>query len=111
MSAKPTIYTKELNERKQKIKTEFEQALRDVHQADGRVYRVPEEARNRSYVYMQMSAENSHYRGAHRSFSVCTKCRAPDPKFRCSACKIIRYCSTSCQTSDWAAHKRICKPK
>ncbi|KAF8972566.1 hypothetical protein BDZ97DRAFT_1781661 [Flammula alnicola] len=28
---------------------------------------------------------------------------------RCGGCKLVRYCSTECQTSDWTRHKKICK--
>jgi hypothetical protein len=28
---------------------------------------------------------------------------------KCSACHITKYCSSSCQKSDWKSHKRLCK--
>ncbi|MCO5560088.1 hypothetical protein L7F22_013694 [Adiantum nelumboides] len=28
---------------------------------------------------------------------------------RCSACRIVRYCSSSCQAKDWKDHKNECK--
>ena len=27
----------------------------------------------------------------------------------CSACMCVRYCSASCQKTDWAEHKRVCR--
>ena len=37
-------------------------------------------------------------------------CREPGPK-RCSACRLVHYCSGDCQKSDWkqGAHKSNCK--
>lgn len=29
---------------------------------------------------------------------------------RCSACREVKYCGAQCQQSDWAAHKRVCRP-
>lgn len=26
----------------------------------------------------------------------------------CNGCKIVRYCGTECQTSDWPIHKGVC---
>ncbi|KAF8169935.1 hypothetical protein BJ912DRAFT_158834 [Pholiota molesta] len=28
---------------------------------------------------------------------------------RCGGCKLVRYCGTECQSSDWKRHKKICK--
>ncbi|KAF9482383.1 hypothetical protein BDN70DRAFT_875130 [Pholiota conissans] len=28
---------------------------------------------------------------------------------RCGGCKLVRYCSTECQSADWKRHKKICK--
>ncbi|KAJ8482771.1 hypothetical protein ONZ45_g14842 [Pleurotus djamor] len=28
----------------------------------------------------------------------------------CARCKVVRYCSATCQKSDWATHKRSCTP-
>lgn len=30
--------------------------------------------------------------------------------FRCKRCKKTPYCSVVCQTEDWMAHRRMCKP-
>ena len=54
--------------------------------------------------------------GKALAFAFCgwNECRAPDPagKFLlCSKCKVARYCSRECQSSDWKAggHKKVCK--
>jgi hypothetical protein len=43
---------------------------------------------------------------------VCVSCRkesSPDEKFlRCSACRIVRYCSLNCQRAHWPSHKHVC---
>ena len=45
--------------------------------------------------------------------SVCAKCgiRSTDNKAfsKCSACKMVTYCSRECQKDHWGEHKRICK--
>ncbi|KZT20922.1 SET domain-containing protein [Neolentinus lepideus HHB14362 ss-1] len=39
----------------------------------------------------------------------CSYCAAPSPDLkRCTRCKIVRYCGSSCQNNDWALHKREC---
>lgn len=38
----------------------------------------------------------------------CFVCRG-DGKLSCSACKLVHYCSKSCQTSHWKYHKVWCK--
>jgi hypothetical protein len=51
---------------------------------------------------------------------ICTACNKSDPVLDsddalktelkwCSRCKIVRYCSKTCQLSDFATHKTICK--
>lgn len=30
-------------------------------------------------------------------------------QFQCSSCKLVRYCSVSCQKEDWKRHKGMCK--
>ncbi|KAF7425963.1 hypothetical protein PC9H_008325 [Pleurotus ostreatus] len=41
----------------------------------------------------------------------CGKCGGPGKPslLRCSKCKNIHYCSSSCQKSDWKVHKIVCK--
>lgn len=43
----------------------------------------------------------------------CTKCEREDTvsqnMIRCGRCKLARYCSKECQTSDWPRHKMNCK--
>jgi hypothetical protein len=38
------------------------------------------------------------------------RCRGAGAK-KCQGCKQVRYCGTSCQRSDWRAHKAECRPK
>src|ERR1035438_9094692 len=38
----------------------------------------------------------------------CINCRKIEPKYTCSKCKEVHYCSKECQTSDWSSHKIIC---
>lgn len=38
----------------------------------------------------------------------CWTCRKPNPKSRCSQCKVSLYCEASCQRKDWPKHKNIC---
>ena len=38
----------------------------------------------------------------------CAKCGTKAAK-KCSGCKIARYCSTTCQQSDWKEHKLLCR--
>jgi len=41
---------------------------------------------------------------------VCGKCgKEAENMKKCSACKMIRYCSPECQKGDWKAHKKSCK--
>ncbi|KAH9257919.1 hypothetical protein BASA81_003938 [Batrachochytrium salamandrivorans] len=39
----------------------------------------------------------------------CHACAKPDPAQRCSRCKIVWYCSETCQLSNWPAHKPNCQ--
>lgn len=39
----------------------------------------------------------------------CSLCRKPSARSRCSKCKSVLYCSTSCQKSDWPVHSIFCK--
>eukprot|EP00088_Acartia_fossae_P062102 TRINITY_DN7476_c0_g1_i2.p1 TRINITY_DN7476_c0_g1~~TRINITY_DN7476_c0_g1_i2.p1 ORF type:complete len:396 (+),score=63.20 TRINITY_DN7476_c0_g1_i2:63-1250(+) len=43
-----------------------------------------------------------------RSEGMCARCRAPSVKM-CSNCKLIRYCSLSCQKENWPKHRPLCK--
>lgn len=43
------------------------------------------------------------------SAHACGVCAAVDARFRCSACRVVYYCSAECQHSGWAAHKAACK--
>lgn len=47
------------------------------------------------------------------ALSKCSKCKGPGkPKLLvCSRCKVGRYCSTTCQKSDWKEHKSYCSSK
>ncbi|EDU47482.1 MYND finger [Pyrenophora tritici-repentis] len=40
--------------------------------------------------------------------NLCATCHTPTPR-KCSTCKNIRYCSATCQTTDWPLHKPVCK--
>lgn len=42
----------------------------------------------------------------HRCFSETKDGKALQ---RCSGCKVLRYCSTTCQKTDWPAHRQECK--
>lgn len=47
-----------------------------------------------------------------RSVEVCSFCglESVDSSLKqCGACRLVKYCSTSCQKSDWKAHKVSCK--
>ena len=40
----------------------------------------------------------------------CSSCGAVPPKpLHCSACKLVNYCSSTCQKDDWKRHKICCK--
>eukprot|EP01113_Clastostelium_recurvatum_P014419 TRINITY_DN17846_c0_g1_i1.p1 TRINITY_DN17846_c0_g1~~TRINITY_DN17846_c0_g1_i1.p1 ORF type:complete len:156 (-),score=20.33 TRINITY_DN17846_c0_g1_i1:60-470(-) len=43
----------------------------------------------------------------------CHVCHKDDPNGMqlCSRCRQTRYCSVTCQRSDWPAHKKTCKTK
>ena len=41
---------------------------------------------------------------------VCEKCGKEAMKMnKCSACRLVWYCSRECQLGDWKAHKKACK--
>jgi hypothetical protein len=40
---------------------------------------------------------------------VCSKCSSAADLRRCSGCKAVYYCSSTCQTGDWKRHKPACK--
>jgi len=44
---------------------------------------------------------------------VCLKCgqypAAGHLLRRCGSCLAVKYCSSACQTEDWASHKLVCK--
>lgn len=40
----------------------------------------------------------------------CGGCKHVSKKLkRCSRCKMVKYCSTGCQRSDWIHHKGLCR--
>lgn len=39
---------------------------------------------------------------------ICDVCQA-EGKFVCSKCKLVRYCSRTCQVNAWPQHKTLCK--
>ncbi len=42
--------------------------------------------------------------------NVCPYCSSTGGRLRvCGACNSVKYCSKSCQSSDWTEHKQICK--
>ena len=41
--------------------------------------------------------------------NACQACKKKGSLNRCSKCYITRYCSSSCQQSDWPNHKKACK--
>ncbi|KAI0270594.1 hypothetical protein BC834DRAFT_1031182 [Gloeopeniophorella convolvens] len=40
----------------------------------------------------------------------CGVCGKEGKMKSCSACYVVRYCSSECQKSDWKEHKKLCKP-
>ena len=44
-----------------------------------------------------------------RKETKCGYCNRINPKYECSTCNWIKYCSISCQKNDWALHKKLCK--
>jgi hypothetical protein len=40
---------------------------------------------------------------------VCGHCLNTSPSHRCSKCKILKYCSRECQSSNWEKHKKQCR--
>ncbi|KAI1090424.1 hypothetical protein F5B19DRAFT_494476 [Rostrohypoxylon terebratum] len=44
------------------------------------------------------------------SSNACLSCRDFESNlFRCTRCKMARYCSKDCQRYDWMVHKRVCE--
>lgn len=41
----------------------------------------------------------------------CVVCSRQSPIKRCARCHTTHYCSSTCQKSDWNAHKRLCPQK
>ena len=40
----------------------------------------------------------------------CGRCPAADTQLRrCGSCLAVKYCSSVCQTEDWASHRLVCK--
>jgi len=39
----------------------------------------------------------------------CVMCKTPNSKWRCSQCKVFRYCSKAHQKADWKEHRVWCK--
>lgn len=39
----------------------------------------------------------------------CQKCGVSDDLKKCARCKLVSYCSRTCQTADWKQHKKICQ--
>lgn len=39
----------------------------------------------------------------------CSVCAEPDARYRCSACRVVYYCSAECQKYAWSGHKAACK--
>lgn len=58
---------------------------------------------------LEYDAMLAEFNGIH-GHRYCFKCRAkPErPLSQCSRCRMVLYCSTECQRSDWAAHKPTC---
>ncbi|KAF9456700.1 hypothetical protein BDZ94DRAFT_1275017 [Collybia nuda] len=41
----------------------------------------------------------------------CAKCGKNNALLRCSRCRLSDYCSSKCQSNDWANHKQVCIPE
>lgn len=41
--------------------------------------------------------------------AVCGNCLAPNPRFACSSCRDVRYCSRACQRNHFQVHARECQ--
>lgn len=39
----------------------------------------------------------------------CGFCNKKTPKYRCSGCNLMQYCSETCSRRDWPQHKKICQ--
>ena len=46
-------------------------------------------------------------KNAERKTRICSICATPTRNI-CNGCRLIYYCSTECQSSDWKKHKKIC---
>jgi len=44
---------------------------------------------------------------AERKTRICSICATPTRNI-CNGCRLIYYCSTECQSSDWKKHKKVC---
>jgi len=57
------------------------------------------------------TVEEEEGEGSQRSkVRVCENCGKEGEKLKkCSACKLVWYCSEECQLGDWKAHKVECK--
>lgn len=75
--------------------------------------------RTRQAQHAQQGAARAPARGAltasagSEAAPRCTGCKQhAENLMRCGRCRSIQaqYCSVDCQRSDWAAHKKVCKP-
>ena len=41
----------------------------------------------------------------------CQFCQNSNPRFKCSRCKLVKYCNPNCQANDWSIHASNCKSK
>ena len=60
-------------------------------------------------IVMKFSKRTTAF-GARKFCVFCRKLEDPGQLFlACSRCKIVHYCSRSCQHSHWKEHKPVCK--
>ena len=57
---------------------------------------------------MAPAAEDPETRDKHYYMRVCAVC-GKEAEYRCSRCKLTRYCSAACQRGHWKTHKKECE--
>ena len=54
--------------------------------------------------------DGSRRTGLAPTIDMCENCKTAQPECKaCSGCKMVLYCSRSCQVQHWPTHKTMCK--
>ncbi|KZV80529.1 hypothetical protein EXIGLDRAFT_845448 [Exidia glandulosa HHB12029] len=65
---------------------------------------------HRTFTALRPKAEKAATKSMQATCNACGKHDDRGKLLQCSKCKQVMYCGKDCQTGDWKAHKKVCRP-